>query len=104
MTDSVIDCSFPQSSKSTELPCKPDDTTLVRLNAEPLVTEFKRDQLERDAQKNWDKFYNRNADRFFKDRHWTQRELAELCPDLFGACDPSSKVSGAYNYIHQRLC
>lgn len=39
---------------------------------------FKRNKLEKDAKKNWDLFYKRNGDRFFKDRHWTKREFVEL--------------------------
>lgn len=43
-----------------------------------LLSEFKRNKLETDAQKNWDLFYKRNETRFFKDRHWTKREFEEL--------------------------
>jgi len=43
-----------------------------------LVDGFKAEMLERNAQKNWDLFYKRNETRFFKDRHWTTREFAEL--------------------------
>ena len=40
-----------------------------------LVTEFKANKLELEAQKNWDLFYKRNQTKFFKDRHWTCREF-----------------------------
>ncbi|XP_048413757.1 tRNA N(3)-methylcytidine methyltransferase METTL6 isoform X3 [Stegostoma tigrinum] len=43
-----------------------------------LVSDFKQQKLERDAQKNWDLFYKRNSTNFFKDRHWTTREFEEL--------------------------
>lgn len=43
-----------------------------------LVSEFRADQLEKDAKKHWDLFYKRNEIRFFKDRHWTTREFEEL--------------------------
>lgn len=43
-----------------------------------LVSEFKQQKLEIDAQKNWDLFYKRNSTNFFKDRHWTTREFEEL--------------------------
>eukprot|EP01012_Entosiphon_sulcatum_P009094 TRINITY_DN15033_c0_g1_i1.p1 TRINITY_DN15033_c0_g1~~TRINITY_DN15033_c0_g1_i1.p1 ORF type:complete len:285 (+),score=62.14 TRINITY_DN15033_c0_g1_i1:32-886(+) len=33
---------------------------------------------ERDAQRHWDRFYQRNGARFFKDRHYFRRELPEL--------------------------
>lgn len=44
-----------------------------------LVSEFKRQKFEKEAQKNWDLFYKRNTTKFFKDRHWTTREFSELC-------------------------
>ena len=33
-----------------------------------IVSDFKAQKLEKDAQKNWDLFYKRNETRFFKDR------------------------------------
>ncbi|CAH7237139.1 Mettl6 [Phodopus roborovskii] len=43
-----------------------------------VVSDFKQQKLEKDAQKNWDLFYKRNSTNFFKDRHWTTREFEEL--------------------------
>ncbi|XP_076986201.1 tRNA N(3)-cytidine methyltransferase METTL6 isoform X2 [Tamandua tetradactyla] len=43
-----------------------------------LVSDFKQQKLEKEAQKNWDLFYKRNSTNFFKDRHWTSREFKEL--------------------------
>lgn len=43
-----------------------------------LVTDFKRDKFEKEAQKNWDLFYKRNTTKFFKDRHWITREFHDL--------------------------
>uniref|UniRef100_A0A2K6F385 Methyltransferase 6, tRNA N3-cytidine n=1 Tax=Propithecus coquereli TaxID=379532 RepID=A0A2K6F385_PROCO len=43
-----------------------------------LVSDFKQQKLEKEAQKNWDLFYRRNSINFFKDRHWTTREFEEL--------------------------
>lgn len=43
-----------------------------------LVSDFKQQKFEQEAQKNWDLFYKRNTTKFFKDRHWTKREFAEL--------------------------
>jgi methyltransferase-like protein 6 len=42
------------------------------------ISDFRKAQLERDARKNWDKFYLRNETNFFKDRHWTTREFKDL--------------------------
>lgn len=43
-----------------------------------LVSTFKQNKLELEAQKNWDLFYKRNTTNFFKDRHWITREFPEL--------------------------
>ena len=43
-----------------------------------LVSDFKQNKLEKEAQKNWDLFYKRNTTKFFKDRHWTRREFSDL--------------------------
>lgn len=42
------------------------------------LSDFERDKLEKDAKKNWDLFYKRNGDRFFKARYWTRHEFKEL--------------------------
>ncbi|KAG7173402.1 tRNA N(3)-methylcytidine methyltransferase METTL6-like [Homarus americanus] len=54
---------------------------LLRQDSRGLVGEFRQQKLEREAAKNWDKFYKRNETRFFKDRHWTTREFQELIGD-----------------------
>lgn len=43
-----------------------------------LVSDFRQQKLEDEAQRNWDLFYKRNETRFFRDRHWTRREFEEL--------------------------
>lgn len=49
-----------------------------KLKDQALVSDFKQQKLEKEAQKNWDLFYKRNSTNFFKDRHWTAREFEEL--------------------------
>uniref|UniRef100_A0A0K0F9S1 tRNA N(3)-methylcytidine methyltransferase n=1 Tax=Strongyloides venezuelensis TaxID=75913 RepID=A0A0K0F9S1_STRVS len=34
------------------------------------------------SRKNWDVFYKRNKDNFFKDRHWSRDDLQEACSTL----------------------
>ena len=47
-----------------------------------LVPAYWVERYEREAGKNWELFYRRNRDRFFKDRHYLQAEWAdELAPD-----------------------
>ncbi|CAL8074518.1 unnamed protein product [Calicophoron daubneyi] len=43
-----------------------------------LVDDFQRTKFINEAGKNWDRFYKRNGTKFFKDRHWTTREFADL--------------------------
>ncbi|CAB4009878.1 Hypothetical predicted protein [Paramuricea clavata] len=57
-----------------------EERTRLQDDAVP-VSEFKKNKLEKDAQRNWDLFYKRNSTNFFKDRHWTSREFQELCSD-----------------------
>ncbi|XP_058451588.1 tRNA N(3)-methylcytidine methyltransferase METTL6 [Malaya genurostris] len=59
------------------------DDEKIRLNEQNkrMISNFQACRLEQDARKNWDLFYKRNEDRFFKDRHWTTREFEELLAD-----------------------
>lgn len=42
------------------------------------VNEFWRRKYDGEAARNWDKFYTRNEDRFFKDRHYIDTDFPEL--------------------------
>ncbi|RCN41918.1 Tat binding protein 1(TBP-1)-interacting protein, partial [Ancylostoma caninum] len=53
-----------------------------KLQQQDVVNEFKQKKLEAEAQKNWDRFYNRNRDNFFKDRNWSGQDLQDLCRDM----------------------
>ncbi|KHJ47067.1 methyltransferase domain protein [Trichuris suis] len=46
------------------------------------ISEFRKQKLEHNAQKNWDRFYLRNSTAFFKNRHWPRNEFVELLPEL----------------------
>lgn len=35
------------------------------------ANDFMVSKVQREASKNWDKFYKRHQDKFFHDRHWT---------------------------------
>ena len=44
---------------------------------------FRIQKFQNEARLHWSRFYNRNEDRFFKDRQWTHRECPELLqPDI----------------------
>ncbi|CAO1614124.1 unnamed protein product [Parajaminaea phylloscopi] len=59
-----------QLSDSSAGPSDPVERTV----ASPFIVS----KLEREAAKNWDIFYRRHQDRFFRDRHWTDREFQAL--------------------------
>jgi hypothetical protein len=42
------------------------------------VSTASAERLEREAAKYWDVFYHKNADKFYKDRHYFDREFPEL--------------------------
>ncbi|XP_067934646.1 tRNA N(3)-methylcytidine methyltransferase METTL6-like [Watersipora subatra] len=64
------------------------------------LPEFKQEVLEKDAQKNWDKFYKRNTTLFYKDRHWTSREFPELSS---GKCILLEAGCGVGNFLFPLL-
>uniref|UniRef100_A0A3Q2NWY8 tRNA N(3)-cytidine methyltransferase n=1 Tax=Fundulus heteroclitus TaxID=8078 RepID=A0A3Q2NWY8_FUNHE len=73
------DEAFPCGQTTTATARHLTQEELARLSSErALVSDFKQIKLEKEAQKNWDLFYKRNATNFFKDRHWTTREFEEL--------------------------
>jgi methyltransferase-like protein 6 len=55
---------------------------LEMLQKQTEMTAYKKNKLEVDAQRNWDKFYGRNGSNFFKDRHWTRHEFEEIFGDI----------------------
>lgn len=66
-----------QPTDLSERTLTPEETEKLRSDR-VLVSDFKQQKLETEAQKNWDLFYKRNTTNFFKDRHWTTREFDEL--------------------------
>ena len=68
---------FQDSSDSPRSLTEADVSALEKQDSRP-VTEFKANKFEAEAQKHWDIFYKRNTTKFFKDRHWTQREFDAL--------------------------
>lgn len=66
---------FPQEDQQDNLD---PNLELLKIQDSRLVSEYKANLLESQARKYWDQFYKRNETRFFRDRHWTTREFAEL--------------------------
>ena len=64
-----------------------------------LLTQFAAQQLEATAKKNWDLFYKRNENRFFKDRHWTTREFFEILSDDLNGAMVSAACSKPYQFV-----
>lgn len=64
-----------------------------------MSSQYLQQKLEKDAKKNWDLFYKRNGDRFFKDRHWTLREFQELEHSDSGTLTILEAGCGAGNFM-----
>lgn len=60
------------------VPRELSESEIEKIAGDQCISNFHRAKLEREAKKNWDLFYKRNRDHFFKDRHWTTREFVEL--------------------------
>ncbi|XP_015785510.1 methyltransferase-like protein 6 [Tetranychus urticae] len=70
-----------QALKEEGVPRELSDSEIEKLLSDQCISTFQRNKLEREAKKNWDLFYKRNKNNFFKDRHWTTREFTELLTD-----------------------
>ncbi|GLT25602.1 hypothetical protein SLA2020_007230 [Shorea laevis] len=53
---------------------KPPQKLQIYSNSNSGVSSFWREKYEREAKKYWDVFYKRHQDRFFKDRHYLDKE------------------------------
>ncbi|EFJ09092.1 hypothetical protein SELMODRAFT_447844 [Selaginella moellendorffii] len=59
-----------------------------------LVSAFWRDKYEREAMRYWDKFYKRNENRFFKDRHYLDKEWGNYFTNLNSSRTPNASSAG----------
>ncbi|CAM6104464.1 unnamed protein product [Calypogeia fissa] len=55
----------------------------------PLISDFWKEKYAKDAKKYWDMFYKRNANKFFKDRHYLRKEWGHYFSGRGVDADPS---------------
>lgn len=79
-------CLHSRLAKTLSYPQEEEAVRAVEEKGPPL-SKFWRDKYEREARKNWDLFYARNADNFFKDRH-----CECLCVPIDCTADASADV------------
>lgn len=46
-----------------------------------MISDFWKEKYRRESSKSWNLFYKRNTTKFYRDRHWTDREFPELSKD-----------------------
>eukprot|EP00455_Lapot_gusevi_P034374 TRINITY_DN3787_c0_g3_i1.p1 TRINITY_DN3787_c0_g3~~TRINITY_DN3787_c0_g3_i1.p1 ORF type:complete len:337 (-),score=92.10 TRINITY_DN3787_c0_g3_i1:52-1011(-) len=69
----------------SEQPCDEEDISQyqeILSRDSTVLSAYWADKYEKEASKNWDKFYKRNETNFFKDRHYLDREFEELHVEL----------------------
>ncbi|CDS36655.1 methyltransferase protein 6 [Echinococcus multilocularis] len=69
----------PSSVEALEdLTISEEGQSIIDRQLSTMCSPFEHKKLQKDAGRNWDRFYNRHGARFFKNRHWTKREFREL--------------------------
>ena len=82
------------------LPRELTEEERTRLEKDVPVSDFKREKLERESGRNWDLFYKRNTDHFFKDRHWLTREFPILLNKVLIIFEWSGKGIGQRDWLY----
>lgn len=55
-----------------------EETSKLEYQNSRSLSSFAKNKLQKEARLNWDRFYRRNTDHFFKDRHWLLIEFPEI--------------------------
>lgn len=97
----MSDCNLVHQSNHLQ-PVELTTEEVEKLRNSPNLSDFQRDKLNKDAKKNWDLFYKRNGDRFFKNRYWTRHEFQELFREK--SVESNESTSGDIRYLLEVGC
>ncbi|KAG6541467.1 hypothetical protein Mapa_017140 [Marchantia paleacea] len=92
---------FPSMAAETG-PRKEPGRVQIYPDKTPEISSYWRDKYEKDARKYWDIFYKRNENRFFKDRHYLDKEWGKYFTSMDIDAGPAIADFGSVSVQHRR--